>query len=533
MLRDFAVALSLANLCFFQAWAELLPGAYGHYFLKSPPSFAMHAGVLLSVLVSAFIFWLPVLLARRFSSRVGLGIARWAFLLLLIPVLNHIRHQLRPFMPGTVAQWGTAEWGSPESLLLKLTAVLLAFYALIVWHRRFARAASVLLLALAPFAILTFSQTAWAMVKIKRGLPFSDFSDKPAAPAHPVPESGRRVLWLLFDGLDQRLSFTERAPGLKLPNLDRFLQESFHGQNVATPAGTTLLSIPAMVTGRPIANARPARSDELMIQFSDSEKPEGWSTVPNVFSRAYEMGFNTAVVGYYHPYSRVLGNHLTACVWVTDWWTPVGMDDPNATVPEVMHHTIATMMNRMRDSLPLLWRFQPLQRTVESLGKREPAAKRRKEHIRNFLIVQNAAQKAAADPSLGLVLIHWPLPHHPYIYNRFNHQFDSEGESTYLDNLALVDRTLGELRQAMEEAGLWEKTTILLTTDHWLKTSGHPDRRVPFLLKLAGHREEVAYEPAFNTLVIHDLILDVLAGKISDPQGVGSWLGSIRSHQEK
>jgi len=55
------------------------------------------------------------------------------------------------------------------------------------------------------------------------------------------------------------------------------------------------------------------------------------------------------------------------------------------------------------------------------------------------------------------------------------------------------------------------------------------DHRVPFLIKLAGQKEASTYSAPFNTALTHDLILDVLKGKISTSSQVHSWLDAHRT----
>ena len=55
------------------------------------------------------------------------------------------------------------------------------------------------------------------------------------------------------------------------------------------------------------------------------------------------------------------------------------------------------------------------------------------------------------------------------------------------------------------------------------------DPRIPFVLKLAGPHEPITYDPAFNTVLTHDLLLALLRGEVSGPQSVVAWLDAHRS----
>ena len=131
------------------------------------------------------------------------------------------------------------------------------------------------------------------------------------------------------------------------------------------------------------------------------------------------------------------------------------------------------------------------------------------------------------------------------INSRVKDALEVDGESSYIDNLRLVDRTMAELRRAMEATGTWDRTTVLVTSDHWWRHelwrqagelareevpfASKVDHRVPFILKLAGQREAVTYEPAFNTVAIHDLILAILGGEVHDAADAIAWLDQHRS----
>jgi len=80
----------------------------------------------------------------------------------------------------------------------------------------------------------------------------------------------------------------------------------------------------------------------------------------------------------------------------------------------------------------------------------------------------------------------------------------------------------------MEENGLWENTTVLITSDHqWRKSNridGKKDPRVPFILKLAGEKKGVIYEPSFNAVLTKDILLAVLRNQIVTNEDLVIWL---------
>jgi phosphoglycerol transferase MdoB-like AlkP superfamily enzyme len=148
-------------------------------------------------------------------------------------------------------------------------------------------------------------------------------------------------------------------------------------------------------------------------------------------------------------------------------------------------------------------------------------------------------------------MIHFPAPHFPCQYDRRKGDFTVDdfavkSRCNYFDNLELVDRTFGDLRRAMERAGWWDNTVVLLSSDHWWRTEIWPrnqswteeeqtvksdgsDRRVPFMLKLKGQREGLIYQPSFNTVLSQELVLTLLRGELPAPADVTAWLDRNRS----
>src|SRR5262249_1845057 len=104
-----------------------------------------------------------------------------------------------------------------------------------------------------------------------------------------------------------------------------------------------------------------------------------------------------------------------------------------------------------------------------------------------------------------------------------------------------VDRTVGEVRRLLEQAGLWDSTSLLITSDHGLRpqqwrgrynwtpelerlTANGPSDTVPFILKLAGQRQGIVYDNSFSNVLAGDLCLAVLDGEVSTPEEASAWL---------
>jgi arylsulfatase A-like enzyme len=161
--------------------------------------------------------------------------------------------------------------------------------------------------------------------------------------------------------------------------------------------------------------------------------------------------------------------------------------------------------------------------------KNRPAA-----HI-HYELTRQRALKLAVEPDLGLVLLHYPVPHLPAIGDRHT---VAGNDNPYTDNLALTDATLKELRNTMEAAGQWDGCFVLLSSDHPLRSdalktfSGTRAQRhpwIPFLLKAPGQKTAVAYSKSFNSVLSQELILVALRGEIRTAEDATAWLDHSRA----
>ena len=489
MLKDLMRAISLANICFVSAWADLLDSDF------QIPGFNQSIAALISVIVLALIFFILITMARRSRRLVFMKVARLIFPLFLLIPLNGI---LRIILPE---QRMVIEVG-----IIVAGIVMLALSDIKPWNVVFLRAATAITLIVLPFLPITFFQATRIALK------FSERIVPP--PQRDKPKTTTRIVWLVFDEMGQQITFSNRPNSLLLPELDRFRSQSIYSTNAHPPADQTSLSMPALINGKLITKVEGLT--DLMITYAGSQDAVSWKFEPNVFSKARDIGTSTAAIGWYLPYCRYIGSSLTNC-----WF-----DDGEKSIKMSLIKQVESLINTI-----------PLAPILESrLGvTRHIRAKNR------YLGVLEGAKHAAANPNLGLILIHWPLPHPPGIYNRQIDDFDHTSESSYADNMRLVDHSLGEVRRTMEESGIWDETIVLVTSDHAWRT-GHwrstyfwtkedeqlcpkePDERIPFMIKLAGQQQGIEYKREFNTVLTHDLLLAMLRGEVSNPESVLKWL---------
>lgn len=531
MLKDAAISLSLANLYYVKVWSRLLSSS-GSYFNEFP---IVYASIMLNVLLLAIIFFAARKLIARFGNGRVRRYAQAAFLLSLLIPLNGVLMMLSTFPPLNAAP----KIGSLGYLLASVMLTAITMAVLLRFQQRIISALPKLALALLPFVLLTFSQAMWQLAGHSTVVAWAaEATETKAAPTAPAQQktSSRRILWLVFDEFDQRVAFSERPAGVVMPEFDRLLKQSVYATNAFPPARLTYMSMPSLITGKIISKVTPVSDHELMINYGDEAQAVAWSRQPNIFADARQDGYTTGLIGWCHPYCGVIGNSLTHCQVIGE------KEDNDISLKGSMYSQLQSLIA----TAPLIQQLAiPLVQRVAFINKLVLRQERQKYMVRYQGVMQDTL-RAATDPGMDLLMIHLPIPHPPGIYNRTADAFSFEGTASYVDNLKLADRTVGEIRRAMEAAGMWDNTTVLISTDHWWRTTmwsrgpfwtvedeavaaGKSDHRIPFILKLAGQREQLTYDQPFNTVLSRDLLLAVLRGEISEPQAVAAWLDQYRT----
>lgn len=510
MWRDLARALSLANLCFLYPTVTLFLTPANRYYMATPPGANDLAALLLNLLALTAGLFTAAQVVRRWENGVTFRLALVVLALLLLFGVSQLWRSIPPPVPLSQLDPTVRRLGKMAALLL-LAGIAGAFLFGVARHpRTLLRGGANLLLALSPFVPLILAQATWAAFTPQAATLSIDSAVRTAQIAPPG-----RVVILLFDELDYGITFARRPAGLQLPELDRFQATALSAIEAYPPAGDTLASIPALLCGRRVEDVEKIGGARLLVDFAGAAEPVSWQEQPTLLSRARSAGARSALVGWYHPYPRILGQHTDRCEWQTYYfWT-----------------------DRARNSLPQnMWQ----QFALTELAGRGPAARlNRKHHIASYRRLRESALTAAADPSLSLVFAHLPIPHMPGIFDRRSQRIAPRGPldmEAYLGNLSLADRTLGEVRSEMTRAGVWNASTVIVTSDHWLRLAGlDPNQsfRVPFLVKLPHQSEAHSYQPRLNTVLMHDLVLEQLRNAIVQPAVLARWLDRRRQQQDQ
>jgi len=490
-LRRYVIALSFVNLCYAAVWKRLLDiRKPAEFTIKTLPARGEYLGAICGVLLCALaVVAFDALLRRapRFM-RACVLVAGFAFLVLRGQAL----------LPGQVIPTSAFLFARAPSFALFGVVGVALVGAVLRYQEAISRGVTLLLLICAPFCAFTFANSLYAAASP------ATLKDGPLA-ERLLRRPGPRVLWIVFDEWDQRLTFDARSPNLAMPHVDSLRNESFFAENALPPAGMTMLSMPALIAGHRVRSEKLLGPGTLLITY-DNGTTLPFGARPNIFSEVRDAGMNAAVAGWFLPYCRTLNSYLTDCWWQeADFrWNSYGTTFHDA------------LLNQPRSLLETA-RFSPFGQSLPTL-----------KHARTFDENFERSKRIASDNDVQFALFHYDIPHPPFFYDPKTGGMTSDSWITYTNGLALLDKAVGELRADMERSGAWNNTTIVLTTDHFYRGSqlvnGKRDQRIPFIVHFPGENTGLSYTRSFNTIVTHDLILALLRSEVRDTAGLQYWL---------
>jgi hypothetical protein len=519
-------SLSFANLCALNLWhdTQRLEAPSINYFRAGPAGHTLLFASLLSVLGLAALFYAAGFLAGRCRRQAARRCLHLGFILaFLLPV--RLLHY--------VVVWSDL----PATAQTLATMFLFVCYGGIVgaavWYW-FARdetplaALTRLNLALLPLLPIVL---AGHLLYLHRGAPSpGEFEARRVArAADEHPAGAQRVLWIVFDEFDFNVAFSRRPKSVALPELDRLRGESIFATEAYPPFGETLASMPALVNGRTYQGARVTGVNSLEIRDSDG-RVHLWKSSDTVFARLRAAGLRAGVVGWYHPYCRIFGEVLEECTFVPATKFALLVREAYARDLGVPTTAVYLLLQQLR--------FLPLGPGTISPSLDEIA---RSGQIEEYGRVHREALKQLANLNLDVVMLHYPIPHPYGIYSRTSQVLTLSASASYLDNLALADRVVGELRAALEGSGLADRTAIILSSDHSLRDereailpgTGRPPGtrpsrgmgRIPFLVMIPGDPMGRDYTRHLDSVVTSRLVSALAEGRLRTLDQVEAWLG--------
>ncbi|MEO6802341.1 MAG: sulfatase-like hydrolase/transferase [Granulicella sp.] len=501
MLKRFCQCIGLSSLILVMNYGDLLGGG-GDVRLHVPWSLAMIcvAQILDIALLGLAIFAVFALVERtRFYP--------WMLLLIAMTVPPYLVERMRDLFPFEMA-----------SGLLPLLAVLWAAVILLIflqrpsWYRGILKLGDAVGVFLAIFAFCSIAQLAWIM----RWKPGTQQYAATWTKSAQSPRQHPLLVWVVFDELSYDQVFEHRAHDLQLPAFDSLRSQSTVFTDVQPIGRRTVMVIPSLFTGHIVDDYRYSLHNRFSVHYTNVP---GWHLLDGsqtVFADAQKSGWRTAAVGWYNPYCSLYTRAIDNCYW-TNRDT---IDGPMAQGHSLLRNTLSPLQQMARE---VISSTKNADRDICSYDVRQ--------RYQTHIDLQSHAMELLQTDQADFIFLHLSIPHSPNIWSRLNDNYTQTCGSSYLDNLALADRSLGRILGILKSSPRWNDTTLIVQGDHswridlwnWMPAWTAEDEvasrqvydpRPALLIHQAGQTQPQLHATAWSLLQVHDVVEAVLAGKL-------------------
>ena len=327
-------------------------------------------------------------------------------------------------------------------------ALLLLYLRFNVLYRRLVRFGDAVGIFLFIFAACSIVQL--CLVMLWRPGPFQHAASWPAPAAAATPRTHPRLVWIVFDELSFDQLYGHRAHDLNLPAFDALRSQSTLFTATQPIGAKTVKIIPSLLSGTVVDDIRFGFNNSLKVHFVGRH---GWHPLDGsgtLFADAQKQGWRTAAVGWYNPYCTVYARAIDDCY-------AMNLDRIDGDMAQ-------------RNGF---WRnvYSPLAQMVREIKAPERDDRNSctydvRHRLDTFLDLKQHADTVLRADQADFVFLHLPVPHSPNIWSRAADDYTTFCDSSYLDNLALADRTLGQIMAQLQASPRWNDTTLIVQGDH-------------------------------------------------------------------
>lgn len=470
----------LAALVLFPIWEYLVFSASG-FFNLTPVRTDYAAALLLLVALSALfigLFGLSRKLGCWWRNRIS------GCLLLIVLYIGPVK-EIAFILDG---KWSWMGHGFPRLVFNQFTVAGFLTAAIFNSWKTF-RLFWRLVLTGTPVLVLILLMSVFGILNAKAPVEDS-LIESPISASQGFPSLlANRVVWIIFDELDYRITFAEPPLRFSLPKFHFLADQAICFTNAFSPSRATITSVPSLIDGITYAAALPVSPARLTLRTGTGRTTQ-WGVESNAFSDCKGLGGRSAAIGWYFPYARIFHTTVDHIRWAP--FETAEFVGESKSVGEAMRRQVLRILPILRKIVHRL--------TLENL--------------------QEDVSRSVADPNFSLCFVHLPVPHLPGVINSYsttNLLKLVSNRRAYLSNLRLADDCLGRYLEAIAGSSVAGKTTLIVSSDHPWRTSqsydGRSDPRVPFLVRLPGQQSPVEIGEEFMTVHTRGLIRRILSEK--------------------
>ncbi len=319
------------------------------------------------------------------------------------------------------------------------------------------------------------------------------------------------VFVILFDAWSFTSLTDEQGVLPKYPNLRAFSNQAINCRATASPWWKTELSLPRLIY-QDVGHLS-QQSGRLLWNTSEGVVPS--DEAPNLFQAAHALNYQTALIGTFHQYERMLGENVDCYGGVYSYYTQT------ETAIAKPLHWVAESIRVWANALPNQTWTSRVQRWLN----------RYEWPIGYNRYIYNVGQESLGDvlrlteqcPPNTFMFVHYVVPHEPYVCaadGSFDHDAD------YTSQLAYADLVLGRIVEHLQIQKKYRDATIILLADHSNNRSIGGDarewggHRIPLFIKLPQQEEGIVFEGLIETQKIQPFLESAMNKSLSKEEAV-------------
>ena len=135
--------------------------------------------------------------------------------------------------------------------------------------------------------------------------------------------------------------------------------------------------------------------------------------------------------------------------------------------------------------------------------------------------------KIDSSPPNTFFYVHFPIPHYPFVFDSkgFVNQYWEwilEGGKVnsyekYVKQLVFSDKKVGEIVQKLKDKNLYDRSLIIITSDHgYFRDDDDDMTKVPLLIKAPFQKSRHVVRQRVNTINLHKLFSKFLKSNVVD-----------------
>ncbi|MBI1976889.1 MAG: sulfatase-like hydrolase/transferase [Candidatus Omnitrophica bacterium] len=303
----------------------------------------------------------------------------------------------------------------------------------------------------------------------------------------------------IFDGWSYQRSYAGQEVASFFKNLDQLRKVSVSFPDAYSPADATYKSMPNFIF---------QNDDDVMIEkdqfcFRDGEKQLLLRQAKSIFDQPHQEGVHTVLGGTHLPYADFLGEKV-------DWIESISTQ--KVFGEGVARNSVFHLVKLLSIGASALF-YRNCEQIVE-IGYNQL-------HIDTTRRIHQMALSVIAEQSHPtMALFHYPIPHYPFIYTAQGPKSILQAYpptvTHYKGNLAYLDKLIGEIIAQLKEADEFDKSLIIMTSDHSWRHEFRGDgeelfmerRHVPLFVKFPNQTKPIEVNTPLVTSHLFSFLRD-------------------------